>query len=163
MDNFNFIASIVTLLSAIWTFYNAYKVKKNLSIIEKVKFQIIEKRNYKELTNLYRLTKKVQNIFSKYGFALTDSSLKGVDFKSESTEMQNYLNTLIDNTHFFSDDKQKTIKEIHKELGIITKKLINSNKKDEVMMNGIKINDNISQISTMINKMIFNLEYQTNE
>ena len=163
MDNFNFIASVVTILSAIFTFYNAWAVKRDLTIITKIKSEIIEKRNFKELTELFHLTKKIQNLFNKYGFAVSENSLKGVNLQSESLEMQNYLNKLIESIHFFDETKQNTISEIHKEIGINTTKLVGSTQSNIVMRNGTKIIDNLSQISTIINKMIYKLEYKTNE
>ena len=163
MDYFNFIASIVTVLSAIWTFYSALAVKRDLKTISKIKLEIIEKRNFKELTELYHLTKKIQNTFNKFGFAVTDNSLKGINLETESLEMQNYLNKLIENIHFFDETKQNFIKEIHKEIGQNTTKLTSTNQSNIVKKNGIKIIDNLSQILTILNKMIYKLEYKTNE
>ncbi len=162
MDYFNFITSIVTVLSAIWTFYSALAVKRDLKTISKIKLEIIEKRNLKELTELYHLTKKNQNTFNKFGFAVTDNSLKGINLETESLEMQNYLNKLIENIHFFDETKQNFIKEIHKEIGQNTTKLTSTNQSNIVKKNGIKIIDNLSQISTILNKMIYKLEYKTN-
>ena len=105
----NIVASIVSIVCAIWSFLSASRAAQ---IKEQIRNKISNQRKLNEASNIHDKTRKILSVISKVGHACTESHLKGIDCASIAKNVQEYCSYI----NAYSADFTKSFKNIVKEL-----------------------------------------------
>lgn len=128
MDVWTLIGTIASIIGAIISFNEAGKAKKSADIARNVKEHIVEHRNVKELSQMHMATQKLLKILAKYGVSSDDIGLKGINFKNDSQDIQEYIFFMKDNKFLFSFEENNEVDILCEKLNLLLTDFVNEDK-----------------------------------
>lgn len=117
LDNtLSVIGSIISIVSAIWAFFEARKALGAASRAEEVRDQIIERRIIVEVSRVYAETTRILKTVSAVGPSCNQALLRGVSTALIAKEIEEYARFLNEQSVHFSDAFDNRAKELCSDL-----------------------------------------------
>lgn len=97
------IGSFASIAGAIWAYSEANKAKNSASKAEKIKGEIVERRQLVEISQVHAETTRILKSISAVGPTCNASKLRGINCASIATEVEEYCRFLNEQSSHFSD------------------------------------------------------------
>ena len=104
--------SIASVGAAIWAFVEARKAARAASLAEKVRDQMIERREIVEVSEVYVETTRILKTISAVGPSCNQALLRGINSASIAREVEEYSRFLNEQSSHFSDLFENRAKEL---------------------------------------------------
>ena len=104
METFLSIAgSIASIFGAVWALMEAKKAARSASAAERVRQELVDRRELAEITQIHSEIKRVLNLIARVGPTSTPQHVKGVNCAEIAREVQAFVAMLLEQRSHFSD------------------------------------------------------------
>jgi hypothetical protein len=97
------IGSIASIGGAIWAFFEARKASASASRAEKVRSELVTRREMVELSQIHTETKRILGIVSKIGPSSSINLLTGIDCNGIARDVEEYCRLINEHSTHYSD------------------------------------------------------------
>ena len=106
------IGSIASIGGAIWAWFQAVEASNSANKAEKVKDEIINRREVIEISQVHKETTRILQIVSKVGPSCNSSTIRGINCSNIAADVSEYSRFLNEYSSYFTDrfeNKAKTL------------------------------------------------------
>lgn len=97
------IGSIASIGSAIWAYLEAKSARKSASRAEKIKTELIKRREIIEVSSVHREVTRILQVVSKVGPSCTRTTLRGVKNDAIAKDVEEFSRFLNEHSRHFTD------------------------------------------------------------
>ncbi len=150
------ISAIASIIGASVSCASACRSGKHRSESERIKNQLIDRRETSELSKLQASCRKALNSMKKYGHSSTLSNLAGTDPAKDSAKVQDFAAMIKEHRSLFGNKTPNEADRIHKELLRHVEDFVNLPDAESRQEHGKHINILLSTIAASIKDLLDN-------
>lgn len=117
METFlSIVGSIASIFGAAWAFMEAKKAARSASAAERVRQELVNRRELAEVAQIHSEIKRVLGVIARVGPTSTPQHVKGVNCADIAGEVQAFIAMLLEQRNHFSDFYSDRATELRNEL-----------------------------------------------
>lgn len=147
------LASIASILGAIWSIREAGKAKSSANAAERIRQEMVDRRKLAEVVQIQSEMRRILGLVARVGPTSTPQLIKGVNCADVAREVESFISTLLERRSHFTDLYSDRATDLRNEIRIDIESLAEAKTFDDKKRHGKNIYYAIENFGAIVKQL----------